>query len=137
MDGKLLFTGHRRNADLDWIVGKANAAGIPVLVATDKKVAGASIRKVGAVLGVRVFTPPADLTINEKKRVASPRGITNPHERDAYAAALKAYNAYANKLNQAAHLATERNADRDTVMAKVVLKHSIDEAINNRKSGRK
>lgn len=137
LKGKLLLADHKKNSDLDWIVGSASRAGTPVIVATDKRIAGASVRKVGAAFSTRVFMPSADLTIDEKKRAATREGLMNPHERDAYAAALKAYNAYANKLNQAARLAAERRADADTVMAKVIMKHSIDEAINDRKSGRK
>jgi len=128
--GKLLLADHKKNSDIDWIVGSASRAGTPVIVATDKRIAGAAF-------STGVFMPSADLTIDEKKRAATREGLMNPHERDAYAAALKAYNAYANKLNQAARLAAERRADADTVMAKVIMKHSIDEAINDRKSGRK
>lgn len=137
LKGELLLSGHMKNADLGWIVSSVNSAGTPIMVATDKKVAGASVRKVSASLGAKVFTPPADLTIDAKKKVASICNIINPHERDAYAAAMKAYDAYLNKLNQAARLAAEKHADSDSIMAKVMLKYSIDEAISNRKSGRR
>jgi len=64
-------------------------------------------------------------------------GITNPHERDACSAAMKAYNAYSNKLKQAEHIAKGTRAEMDSIKAKVIAKHSIEEAISKKEVHRR
>jgi predicted RNase H-like nuclease (RuvC/YqgF family) len=59
-------------------------------------------------------------------------------DKHAYVAALKAYNAYANKLNQAEHIARESNvADIDIVKSGVISRYPINEATLNKKFNRR
>ncbi|HLD60113.1 MAG TPA: DUF460 domain-containing protein [Candidatus Bilamarchaeaceae archaeon] len=56
------------------------------------------VRKVGARFNVKVFSPSKSLTLKEKRIIG--KNIVDAHVRDAYAAAIKAYRHYANRLRQ-------------------------------------
>jgi len=47
---------------------------------------------------VKVFSPSKSLTLKEKRIIG--KNIVDAHVRDAYAAAIKAYRHYANRLRQ-------------------------------------
>ena len=59
--------------------------------------------------------------------------MKNPHERDAYIAAIHAYNAYSNKFKQIEHMVQQSSISNvEQIKAKVVGRHSIKEAMENR-----
>ena len=85
-----------------------------------------------------LYAPRKSIPLSEKKIAAKENNIKNPHERDAYVAAIGAYNTYANKLKQAERAARERNVDDiDALKSKVIHRYSMDEAVRNRKANRR
>ncbi len=82
--------------------------------------------------------PDKDLPLELKRGLGKAANLRNRHEQDAYAAAIKAYYRYANKLKQAARMLSGLNpAERDLIIAKVIMKHSVSEAINNKEAYRR
>lgn len=138
LNGSLVYSSHAAGAGLTWLVGTIRSVGVPDVIATDKPDTGSEIvKKVNAAFNSVLYFPRKNIMLREKKVIAKARNIKNPHERDAYVAALKAYNAYANKLNQAEHLGRAHNfGDIDALKSKVIHRYSIDEAVRNRKAHR-
>ena len=96
------------------------------------------LKRVNTVFNSRLFCPDREFKIAEKRTAAKTIGIKDPHERDAYTAAISAYHAYANKFNQIEHIAQQSMQNNiDEIKAKVIRRHSIREAIENRKANRK
>lgn len=138
LSGRLVFSAHESGLGIDWIVQTIRSVGIPVIIASDRKNPSALVRKVNASFNARLFSPERELSMDAKTELGRNASIRNPHERDAFVAAVCAYKHYANKFNQVEHLARERNVDDiDLIKARIVGKYSIDEAISNRKQGRK
>jgi len=136
LDGSLIFKDHKRFGGTDWIISTLNGIGTPVIVASDKPQASDMVKKINTAFNATLFTPDREYKIGEKRMTGKNLGIKDPHERDAYTAAINAYRNYANKFKQIEHIAP-KNTDIDEIKAKVVGKYSIREAIENRKANRK
>ena len=138
LDGRFLGCEHKKFADDGWVVGTIEKLGNPSIIATDKKRIGDEIRKINAIFGAKIFAPDKDLTVEEKRLLAKDANVYNQHEIDAYAAAMKAYNAYSSKLKQAEHKSRAAGiSSTDLIKAKVIAKYSISEAMLNKKSNRR
>jgi predicted RNase H-like nuclease (RuvC/YqgF family) len=72
--------------------------GTPVLIATDVKPTPFLVSKIAARFHIKVYTPSKSLSLAQKRRIG--KGIFDPHIRDAYAAAVKAYRKYANRFRR-------------------------------------
>lgn len=137
LDGSLIMSAHAVSAGMPWVLDRIMETGTPSIIATDRKVPGEAVRKINAAFSSRLFIPSKDISTMEKRDLARRVGIKNPHERDAYAAAVKAYRSYANKLNQAEHITRDSGtADSDSIKAKIIQKYSISEAMLGRKANR-
>jgi len=86
----------QKNADK--VVGIIAQLGIPLLVACDVKKAPNFVRTVSRRFNVKTFSPSRNLSQEEKQIMA--KDVFNPHIRDAYAAALKAYRRYSNRFRR-------------------------------------
>lgn len=138
LNGRLVFSSHKTFASTDWIVSQISKIGIPSVIAGDKPAGSEAIRKINAAFNARLFAPSKELTIDEKRELGRAFRIKDPHERDAFAAAIKAYNSYSNKFNQVERIASNGSIDDiDMLKAKIVSKYSINEAIGNKKVNRK
>ena len=71
----------------------------------------------------------------EKRELSKGLNIKNVHERDAYVAARKAFNAYKSKFMQIDSSVEAQR--REEIKAKVIKKFSISEALENKKAGRR
>ncbi len=137
LDGKLVRSAHKDGGGMEWTIGVIREAGIPALISTDKHRKGSFVKKLSAVFNVNVFYPDKDMNVSEKREIAKTTNITNPHERDAFASAVKAFNEYKGKLAQAESIARKTgNGDTDRVKALVIKKFSIDEALHNKPANR-
>ncbi len=139
LDGNLLHIAHKRNGGIKWIVDSIRNAGTPIIIANDKHARTSSlIKKVNASFCAMLYTPEHDISMYAKRHFARRMSIGNPHERDAYISARKAYNAHANKLNQVERIARKNNfADIDAMKAKVIGRHSAREVLENRNANRR
>ncbi len=141
LNGRFLASFHQISAGPSWIIGEVRRVGIPVLIAGDRPSENHVVRKVNAAFNARAFYPDRALRLEQKREMAKSMEIRNPHERDAYAAALKAYNAYANKLKQADAIAATKDIDdaerTDEIKAKIIRRYSISEAMHNIEANRR
>ncbi|MDE1851790.1 MAG: DUF460 domain-containing protein [Candidatus Micrarchaeota archaeon] len=137
LDGNVVGIDTGRFVGLEWFVDRIREKGTPVVIASDKRNAQSLVHRLAAIFGSSIFTPDADVSVDRKQQIAHGRELENLHERDALAAAMIAYNSYANKLKQAEKIAKERHVqDVDRIKALVIKRHSVDEAITDRKSNR-
>ena len=138
LDGKLVLKGHMLFGGESWIIETVVKAGTPVIVASDKADPSALVRKINTAFSSRLYCPERELKMSEKRIAARRMGIKNPHERDAYIAAISAFNSFSNKFKQAEHIAREvMRDDIDEIKARLVGKSSIYEAMNGMRSNRK
>ena len=98
LDGRLVGSGCEKEASDERIVRIVSLVGIPVLVASDTHPPSHFVQKMAARLNVRVFSPRESMSRLEKRRIGA--SIDDVHTRDAYAAAVKAFRRYANRLRQ-------------------------------------
>lgn len=134
LDGKLVYLSNGTFVGLDWFVEKIRSAGTPVIIASDKKKPNKLSAKLSAIFAAVLFSTGYDIDVKSKQELARKYKFSNLHERDAMSAAVAAYNAYENKLNQAQRYAKERSfEDVDKIKALVIKRYSIHEALEGRK----
>lgn len=137
LHGRLIFVYSRKGLDRAEIIELIKRHGTPVLIATDVTPAPETVKKLAASLGVPLYTPPTSLTVDEKQELVSSYASTNrlhrlnTHERDALAAALRAYREYMGKFRQIEAHASRYPAEIsvENLKASVVRGASIAEAI--------
>lgn len=136
LDGELVTASHKASSGVEWLIKSISDIGVPSIVACDRT-PNDVVRKVCTAFNAKLFYPKRELTIDEKTELSGRTNVKNAHERDACSAAIKAYNTYSNKLNQAAHIAKSHNAVVDEIRAKVIGRYSIDEAISKKAANRR
>ena len=134
LSGRLVFVMSRRGLDRQEAIELVSRYGVPLVVASDVKPAPEYVKKLAAALGAALYEPPEPLSVEEKRELAQryAEGIKlDPHERDALAAAVKAYNFYADKLKQIESSVARYGIDIDVkrVAASVIKGTSIAEAV--------
>ena len=94
----------------------------PTVIAGDTRPPAKQVRRIAATFRALLYAPARSLTLEEKVFLAREHAPRNAHERDALAAALKAWHNRENKLRQlAARLAARgRGAERDAASEKVL-----------------
>ncbi len=98
LEGRLVASGCEKEASDERMVALVSKAGIPVLVASDTNPPSHFVQKIAARLNVRVCAPRASMSRLEKRVIGGHLG--DAHAMDSYAAAVKAYRRYANRLRQ-------------------------------------
>ncbi len=98
LNGKLVASGCEKEASDERIVKVISKIGIPVLIASDTSPPSHFVQKVAARFNIKVFSPKESLTRAEKRLIG--KDIDDVHIRDAYAAAVKAFRRYQNRLRQ-------------------------------------
>lgn len=96
--GRFVGGGCEKEAGDERIVRAISCLGIPVLVASDTSPPSSFVSKIAARLNVRVSSPEESMARSEKREIG--RDIGDPHTRDAFAAAMKAYRKHQNRLRQ-------------------------------------
>ena len=105
------------------------SVGIPVLIATDKNPPPDAVKKLASTLGVPLYVPPKSLSVAEKEQLIEwlrrrsklDIKINTTHERDALAAAIKAYKLYERKFVEIEQRAKELGLDIDLDELKLLL----------------
>jgi predicted RNase H-like nuclease (RuvC/YqgF family) len=98
LHGALIASGVEKEASDERIVRLISGSGIPLLIASDTRPPSHFVQKTAARLNIRVFHPKESMSREEKRIIG--REIADPHIRDAYAAAVKAFRHYQNRLRQ-------------------------------------
>lgn len=122
--GELVASGCEKEASDERVVEVIRKVGVPSLVASDVNPPPSFVQKVAARFNVRLFYPARSLTQEEKKEAGG--FIDDVHIRDAYAAAMKAYHAYENRLRQIEGMGTA--LDKDLLKHMVLQGHTLHNA---------
>ncbi len=117
LDGRILHVSSIRAIDRGSIVELVSRYGKPVIVAVDVSEVPESVKKLATQLGANIYTPPHDLSVVEKRdlieRFAEEAKVRDSHERDALAAAYKAYLSLREKLESIESKLRDMGADID------------------------
>jgi predicted RNase H-like nuclease (RuvC/YqgF family) len=120
LSGKLVDMGCVKEASDESIVREIIKSGSPVLIASDTSPPSHFVQKIAARFNIKVFSPKESLTKLEKKAIG--KGIEDVHIRDSYAAAVKAYRRYQNRLRQIDSMAVQ---DKDRLKMMVITGEKI------------
>jgi len=104
----LLFLASEREMGKERIVERIKEFGKPAVVACDVTPAPDLIIKIAAAFNARIFTPEKNLTEEEKRELTRGYACANPHEADAVASVVRAFNAYDNKFRLIERVLRER-----------------------------
>ena len=116
LNGRLVASGREKEISDEKLVRIIAGVGVPVLVASDTSPPSHFVQKIAARFDVRVFSPQESLTKAEKRDIGGE--INDPHIRDSYAAAVKAYRKYQNRLRQVERMVIQpKDKDRLKRMA--------------------
>ena len=138
LSGNLVRITTQRYGGISWFVEEMRTAGLPVVIASDKRRADGTPSKLATIFDAVLFTPGYDISVKRKNAFIRHPGVENTHERDALAAAKTAYNAYRNKLSQTERLGKQNNyTDLNKLKAMVIRKYSVHDVLTNSKSGRR
>lgn len=95
--GNILDIESGKGLSVNDIIFEINQHGKLVLLACDRYPVPKTVQKIGATFRCKIFCPER-LSVMEKKGLVKGYKTRNNHEKDALAAALKAYNTYSSKL---------------------------------------
>ncbi|MBN2477788.1 DUF460 domain-containing protein [Candidatus Micrarchaeota archaeon] len=98
LNGKLVGAGCVKQKSAGKVIQLITEMGTVSIVSTDVSPAPSFVKKIAAHLGCGVFKLKKSMS-KEKKRMIG-KNIMNPHIRDAYAAAVRAYRNYSNRLKR-------------------------------------
>jgi predicted RNase H-like nuclease (RuvC/YqgF family) len=124
LNGELIASGCEKEASDERIIKIISKVGIPVLIASDTSPPSSFVQKLAARLNAKVFSPKQSLTKLEKREIG--KGIDDPHMRDSYAAAVKAYRRYANRLRQIEAMDV---ADKDELKRMIIVGKRIGDRV--------
>jgi predicted RNase H-like nuclease (RuvC/YqgF family) len=102
LNGRVLHTEARRNLSRGDALRRIYQWGVPVVVATDVASPPDYAKKLAAMCGAVLYHPDRDLLMEEKAAIAERLGYSAPttHERDALAAAYKAFSEFKVKFDK-------------------------------------
>ncbi|MFH1200024.1 MAG: DUF460 domain-containing protein [Candidatus Micrarchaeota archaeon] len=99
-DGRVVAKSSRRNLGRERLIEILAPYG-PIIVASDTNPPSKLSKAVATAFNARLSFPLHSLTYAQKSRMTKDYGYGNTHEKDALAAALKAYHSIENKMRQA------------------------------------
>ena len=100
--GRVVMITSKTNTSLSSFAQMILKHGKPLIVATDKRPTPKNVEKLAKSLGARLYFPLETMSVHEKVEIAKRHDIKvkNDHERDAVAAAFKAYKQYVSLLRK-------------------------------------
>ncbi|MGC8566677.1 MAG: DUF460 domain-containing protein [Caldisphaera sp.] len=135
LEGNVLYLDSRKEMDRGDIISSIYSYGKPILIAVDVDEIPDMVKKLAGQIKAEIYIPSEDLLVADKSNLAlKANNGKNPdttHERDALAAAYKAYLAYKSKLTQVESYVSKIDIDLDVekVKADVIRGISIADAI--------
>jgi len=127
LSGNLICSGVEKEANDERIVRIISSVGSPSVIASDTSPPSHFVQKVAARFHVKLFHPRKSLSKEQKRMMA--RDVNDPHIRDSYAAALKAYRRYADRLRQIDRMDVP---DRDELKHLVITGFPIGKVLKKR-----
>ncbi len=128
LEGRLVASGCVKEASDEGIVKLVSAVGVPVLVAADTSPPSYFVQKIAARLNVRVHAPAGSMAKAEKRQIGA--HIYDVHARDSYAAAIKAYRRYQNRLRQIDSVVRLGRQEREELKRMVICGQRIAERLD-------
>jgi len=137
LEGRPLMVVSRRAMDRLSISRLIMEHGYPLIIASDVVPPPMLVVKLASMLNAVLHVPSTSLSVDEKRKLVAEAEeaygikVEDSHQRDALAAAIKAFMHYRNKLEQAeAHVKSSGlRVPIEEVKAMVIRGHSIQEAI--------
>ncbi|MEB3765424.1 MAG: DUF460 domain-containing protein [Desulfurococcales archaeon] len=135
LNGRVVYLDSSKSFDRGSLLEAILEHGKPVIIAVDVPEPPESVRKIASLTGALLYTPPGELSIVEKRGLAQKalNGLLpeDSHQRDALAAAYKAYLSLRNKLG---HVESQLrkigiSVDPSTVKEAVIKGVTIAEAL--------
>ncbi|MCX6776951.1 MAG: DUF460 domain-containing protein [Candidatus Micrarchaeota archaeon] len=105
---KTFSVGSKREMSKEELVDIISKEGKPSLLACDVNHAPELLLKLASYFNSRVFIPDKDMSEREKNQLVEGMKFSNEHEKDAAAAAMKAFRFYENKLRQVDRILKEK-----------------------------
>ncbi len=137
LDGRVLHLDSYKEADRGSLIDTIKRLGRPLVVSTDVADPPELVRKLAAQLGAKLYTPPYNLSVEEKEVMASKTAEASglkprtPHERDSLAAAYRALMELNSKLAEVEAYANKFDLELDVerLKADVVRGLTVAEAL--------
>ncbi len=133
ISGNLLYLYSSKNLDRSRIASILSEIGNPVIIATDVNPPPETVRKLSAMFDSQLYVPQVSLSTAEKRYLANLvyPDYNDTHQRDALAAAYKAYRDLSEKFKQIEIYVSKRkmNLDVDKIKESIVKGKTIAEAI--------
>jgi uncharacterized protein len=114
LEGRRVKSEVLKEADADRIVREIAKIGIPSMIATDVSPAPFLASKISARFNVKLFVPKKSMREKAKKNMAG--DMPSAHERDAYAAAIRCWREYANRMRQIDSMEGDRDMLKHLVL---------------------
>ncbi|MCX8197239.1 MAG: DUF460 domain-containing protein [Candidatus Micrarchaeota archaeon] len=111
------------------VVARIQQYGTPSLIACDVEPAPELAHKIASYFSCRLFLPNRTIREDEKRKATRSTRISNSHERDAYAAAILAFRAYANKLRQIDSLEDLKGEEKEKAKHLVLKGYKLQDAL--------
>lgn len=139
VNGELLFLTSKRGIDRSEIIKIILEYGTPIAISSDVNPPPRLVEKLASSLNLILYTPSRSLRVSEKTslvqsfvdehKVNPPQ---DPHQRDALAAAIKAFQSFKNKMEQAeAHAQSlGLSVPHNDLRALIIKGYPISEALN-------
>lgn len=127
LHGELVELGSKREAGKSDLIKHILKFGKPLIIASDVNPMPKTIKKLASAFGSRTYYPEVSLTNLEKEDIASDfeEEIKNSHQKDALAAAIKAFRSYHELFIRVEKSLKNRKEMYDDVI-KIVLKKKSD-----------
>lgn len=133
LDGTLLDLTSSKQLSHNECIRRISRYGLPLVVATDVTPVPGFVEKIASAFGAKVYKPTVPLSIREKMDLVSDveAKVEDDHQRDALAAAIKAYKSYSSKFCQIDSYLQEHGLTRlsDRVKAMVIRGYTLKEAV--------
>jgi hypothetical protein len=100
VNGRVLGIESGKNLSVNDAIWEIEQRGDLTIIASDRNPLPRTIKKIAAAFECKTYYPEQSLTHVEKKGLTRAYRNINNHEKDALAAAIKAYNFFSHKLRQ-------------------------------------
>lgn len=100
VEGNVIDIESGKNLSVNDIIWEIQQKGDLLILASDRTPIPRTIKKISAAFHCKIYYPDEALRKLEKEELTRQYRNLNNHERDALAAALKAYNFFSHKLRQ-------------------------------------
>ena len=135
ISGNILYLYSSKNLDRSKIASILSDIGKPVVIATDVNPPPDTVKKLSAMFNTQLYVPPVSLSTAEKRSLADQTypEYEDTHQRDALAAAYKAYRELSEKFKQIEVYVSKRklNLDIDKIKEAIVKGKTIAEAVED------